>query len=395
MELVVPDEKLSLAIGRKGQNVRLAAQLTGWKLDIISEARFKQLEDESLKGLQLIGGVDETIARALYKAGFRTADELADATAEDLATIVGIADDETAARVRASAETTLEGMRHERVQAAKTRTDSITEKERLLLVPGLTERTVEALFEGGYSSIDALLSADVDQLAMRSGLGHRRAQAVKDGAKAFLDGDWEVIEQSRAEAKRARAGAEGSVLLARSGKAKLRTCVGCAKTDAPAAMVRLVLASGGAAVRVDAGSFGGSAPSGGRGAHVHPRVRCVEGAVKRGLARSFRREIRSDARALGAAIAGLGDARLGAIVRGARRGGLLNNDRPSHTAVATGYDAPPGGLALPMSADALGALFGRDKTTAFTVESGPASRGIAQVCAIEPALRAARAAEDG
>ena len=46
MELVVPDEKLSLAIGRKGQNVRLAAQLTGWKLDIISESKFKQMEDD-------------------------------------------------------------------------------------------------------------------------------------------------------------------------------------------------------------------------------------------------------------------------------------------------------------------------------------------------------------
>ncbi len=48
MELVVPDEKLSLAIGRKGQNVRLAAQLSGWKLDIISEAKFKQMEEEAV-----------------------------------------------------------------------------------------------------------------------------------------------------------------------------------------------------------------------------------------------------------------------------------------------------------------------------------------------------------
>ena len=48
MELVVPDEKLSLAIGRKGQNVRLAAQLTGWKLDIISESKFKQMEEEAI-----------------------------------------------------------------------------------------------------------------------------------------------------------------------------------------------------------------------------------------------------------------------------------------------------------------------------------------------------------
>lgn len=203
MELVVPDEKLSLAIGRKGQNVRLAAQLTGWKLDIISEARFKQLEDESLKGLQLVSGIDENLARALYKAGFRTADELADATAEDLATIQGISDEATAQRVRTAAEQTLEGMRKERVAAAKTRLDSISEKERLHLVPGVTERTVEALFDHGYGSIDALLAEDVDKLAMRTGLGHKRVQAIKDGARAFLDGEWKAIEAARAEAKRA------------------------------------------------------------------------------------------------------------------------------------------------------------------------------------------------
>jgi N utilization substance protein A len=64
MELVVPDEKLSLAIGRKGQNVRLAAQLTGWKLDIISESKFKQMEEEAIFALQQIDGVTEVIAKS-------------------------------------------------------------------------------------------------------------------------------------------------------------------------------------------------------------------------------------------------------------------------------------------------------------------------------------------
>ena len=61
MELVVPDEKLSLAIGRKGQNVRLAAQLTGWKLDIISETKFKQMEEEAIAALQQIEDEDEDV----------------------------------------------------------------------------------------------------------------------------------------------------------------------------------------------------------------------------------------------------------------------------------------------------------------------------------------------
>ncbi|HEY2517375.1 MAG TPA: transcription termination factor NusA, partial [Polyangiaceae bacterium] len=80
MELVVPDEKLSLAIGRKGQNVRLAAQLTGWKLDIISEQKFKQMEEEAITALQQIEGVTEAIARSMYRLGFRALEELAEAS---------------------------------------------------------------------------------------------------------------------------------------------------------------------------------------------------------------------------------------------------------------------------------------------------------------------------
>ncbi|HLV64843.1 MAG TPA: transcription termination factor NusA, partial [Polyangiaceae bacterium] len=71
MELVVPDEKLSLAIGRKGQNVRLASQLTGWKLDIISESKFKAMEEDALTAFREIEGVDENLARAMYRLGFR------------------------------------------------------------------------------------------------------------------------------------------------------------------------------------------------------------------------------------------------------------------------------------------------------------------------------------
>ena len=67
MELVVPDEKLSLAIGRKGQNVRLASQLTGWKLDIISESKFKQMEEEAITALASIESVDRNLAQSMYR----------------------------------------------------------------------------------------------------------------------------------------------------------------------------------------------------------------------------------------------------------------------------------------------------------------------------------------
>ncbi len=90
MELVVPDEKLSLAIGRKGQNVRLASQLTGWKLDIISESKFKALEEEALAAFREIAGITDDVSRAMYRVGFRALEEVAEAAPEELAAIEGV-----------------------------------------------------------------------------------------------------------------------------------------------------------------------------------------------------------------------------------------------------------------------------------------------------------------
>src|SRR6202451_4152580 len=130
MELVVPDEKLSLAIGRKGQNVRLAAQLSGWKLDIISEAKFKQMEEEAVAQLQQIEGVSEAIARGMYRLGFRTLEELAEASEQELASMPGLGGAEAASRLRTSAETTMEGLRQERIGGAGSRSEPFTARER-------------------------------------------------------------------------------------------------------------------------------------------------------------------------------------------------------------------------------------------------------------------------
>src|SRR6187455_556913 len=96
MELVVPDEKLSLAIGRKGQNVRLAAQLTGWKLDIISDSKFKAMEEDALTAFREIEGVEENLARAMYRLGFRALEEIAEAGPEELVQLDGVNTEEEA-----------------------------------------------------------------------------------------------------------------------------------------------------------------------------------------------------------------------------------------------------------------------------------------------------------
>src|SRR6185369_1445373 len=99
MELVVPDDKLSLAIGKKGQNVRLASQLTGWRIDIHSEAKVREMEARALASLQAIEGVSHEAAQELFKQGWRSAREVARANPDELQGLPGIADADAAQRV--------------------------------------------------------------------------------------------------------------------------------------------------------------------------------------------------------------------------------------------------------------------------------------------------------
>jgi transcription termination/antitermination protein NusA len=202
MELVVPDEKLSLAIGRKGQNVRLAAQLTGWKLDIISEQKFKQMEEEAISALQQIEGVTEAIARSMYRLGFRALEELTEASEQELAAIPGLGGAEAAQRIKDAAEATMERLRQQRIQAASSRVEPLTERERLLFVRGIGERTIQLLDEAGYKSVEDLHREDEDKLAIKTGLGIKKARAIKQGAEHFLSSESKVIEQARREAAR-------------------------------------------------------------------------------------------------------------------------------------------------------------------------------------------------
>src|SRR3954465_1844291 len=89
MEIMVEDDQLSLAIGRKGQNVRLAAQLTGWRLDIISKSKLSKRTAEATFNLQHIEGVNETYAQAIYQAGFFNVKQVAEANLENLQKIPG------------------------------------------------------------------------------------------------------------------------------------------------------------------------------------------------------------------------------------------------------------------------------------------------------------------
>ena len=95
--VVVPDDQLSLAIGRQGQNVRLAYRLLGWRIDVKSQQRYNNLEHPGYRSLLAVQGIDENMADKLFAAGVLTAAMLAGLDSGKLVELIRV--DEDAAKV--------------------------------------------------------------------------------------------------------------------------------------------------------------------------------------------------------------------------------------------------------------------------------------------------------
>jgi N utilization substance protein A len=90
MEVIVPDDQLSLAIGKSGQNVRLAVRLTGWKIDVKNESMLQKQSEEGPKALMKIPDLDEASAELLFKEGYKSVSALSSADPEALKAIEGL-----------------------------------------------------------------------------------------------------------------------------------------------------------------------------------------------------------------------------------------------------------------------------------------------------------------
>ncbi len=235
MELVVPDPKLSLAIGRRGQNVRLASQLTGWRLDIVSESRFKQIEEEAMAALSRLS-VDEEVSHSLYRMGFRSLDEVLDASEGELASVPGISADDVA-KLREDAGRAMEELRKEALAATTERTEAPSERDKLLLVRNVNARTADKLEQSGYTSIDAIAAEeDTDRFAIKSGIGAARAQALKVAVAEFVSHEWPPIEEkmnASIAAAEVAAAAEAAAVAAAAAEAE---AAAAAEAEAEAAV---------------------------------------------------------------------------------------------------------------------------------------------------------------
>lgn len=113
MEVIVPDEFLSIAIGKRGQNVRLASKLTGWQLDVKSEKQYTDALKENYEALAALPGVGPELADALREKGFYSIEELTHASVEDLADMADL-DEEAAQNLISTARQAFSGSRRKR-----------------------------------------------------------------------------------------------------------------------------------------------------------------------------------------------------------------------------------------------------------------------------------------
>ncbi len=163
IEVVVPDEQLSLAIGRRGQNVRLASQLTGWDIDIMTEAeeserRQKEFAERTQRFTEALD-VDEMLAQLLASEGFATVEDVAFVASQELAAIDGL-DEETASELQTRARDFLDRQSAEQ----DTRRRELGVLDELAAVPGLTGEMLVALGEEGIKSIEDLAGCATDDL---------------------------------------------------------------------------------------------------------------------------------------------------------------------------------------------------------------------------------------
>ncbi len=174
IEVVVPDDQLSLAIGRRGQNVRLASQLTGRGIDIMTEAELSEKRQkefvERSEMFQQELDVDETLAQLLVAEGFTELDEVAYVAKEEIALIEGL-DEELAEELQNRAIEALD----RKEEAARTERRELGVEDALAELPVLTEQMLVTLGKAGIKTLDDLADLATDELIQKARPEPRRS----------------------------------------------------------------------------------------------------------------------------------------------------------------------------------------------------------------------------
>ncbi len=192
IEVVVPDDQLSLAIGRRGQNVRLASQLTGWDIDIMteneeSERRQKEFAERSQLFMDALN-VDEMVGQLLASEGFATVEEVAYVEPEEVSGIDGF-DDETAEEIQARAREHLEEV-EAKLEAERI---ELGVSDDLRQVNGITTAMMVALGKDGVLTIEDFAGCAADDLVGWT--------EKVDGEIKRYEGAWSDLDIARSDAE--------------------------------------------------------------------------------------------------------------------------------------------------------------------------------------------------
>ncbi|MBI2082920.1 MAG: transcription termination/antitermination protein NusA [Deltaproteobacteria bacterium] len=185
MEIIVPDDQLSLAIGKKGQNVRLAAELTGWSIDIYSETKLEEMAKKAKATLVEALGVDEGDATILYSQAFRSPEEIVETPFEDLKKIPGI-QPQKLENIRTAAVRYVEQKR----QTVEGGGEAISLKN----IKGVGSKTLELLVAAGVTTLQQVVQLTPEQLSEKTGIPPAKANQLIENGRAILAGDLREAE---------------------------------------------------------------------------------------------------------------------------------------------------------------------------------------------------------
>ena len=206
MEVVVGEDQLSLAIGRRGQNVRLAAQLTGWKLDIKSEVSLEKQMESFKAVLSSIEGLGEMHVSILINEGIKTPEDLAQTSERVLTRLLNL-EEELAQQVIAAAEVKVQELAEsseavgeefsleeasaapEQSQNREAEMAAERKKERMALflnLEGVGEATADALADSGYGTIGDLIADSPEEVMAKTDLPIAVVKTVQIAADKYM-----------------------------------------------------------------------------------------------------------------------------------------------------------------------------------------------------------------
>ena len=186
MEMVVADDQLSLAIGKKGQNVRLASKLTGWKIDIKSESRMEKISNEILERFKDLPHIGDVHSHILYNEGFRSIKEVSEVNPEELAKLLEFEKEKASEIVEKALQMAQKEEGREVIQESGPPMEG-PGFDPVNRIEGVGEKTAEVLETNGFKTVQDILKTDVGKLISIPGIGIKKAEKLIQSARHYVE----------------------------------------------------------------------------------------------------------------------------------------------------------------------------------------------------------------